>query len=99
MRAMENGKSRRQLSPGWDDGAGIYHLERRETGPRKRRRRRIGFRLRATIVHHHPPRDPIASLASNYVSDLIFFFFFFFLLLFFLVVENFPRSSNFLVIS
>lgn len=28
MRAMENGKSRRhdQLSPGWDDGAGIYHL-------------------------------------------------------------------------
>ena len=98
MRAMENGKSRRQLSPGWDDGAGIYHLERRETGPRKRRRRRIGFRLRA-IVHHHPPRDPIASLASNCVSDLIFFFFFFFFLLFFLVVENFPRSSNFSVIS
>lgn len=97
MRAMENGKSRRhdQLSPDWDDGAGIYHLERREAGQRKRRRRRrIGFRLRATIVHHRPPRDPIASLASNCVSDLIFFFFFFFL-----AVENFPRSGNFSVIS
>ena len=35
MRAMENGKSRRQLSPGWDDGAGIYHLEKNWTEEEK----------------------------------------------------------------